>query len=181
MNPYFVPGACFEDAFQVKVRPFNALTLSKAFGIAGGFIGGKQVLIDYLKQKARPFLFSTGLDMSMCNAGIAIVNEMEKSDERVKMLWDNAKYLQAKFVETGYSIGDTVTPITPFMVYDEALATELTAKLFEKNILVSPIMYPTVALGKARIRLMLSAAHSKDLLDYAFDVITSTYEEIKNK
>lgn len=154
-------------------------TLSKAFGIVGGFIGGKKVLIEYLNQKSRPFLFSSGLDMGMAYAGIQIVNAMSKDSSRVDKLWENARYLQNKITEGGYSIGNTETPITPFMVYDEKIATELTKRLFEEQILVSPIIYPTVALGKARIRLMVSALHKKEDLDYAYDKITTIYEDIK--
>lgn len=154
-------------------------TLSKAFGIAGGFIGGKKELIEYLNQKSRVFLFSSGLDMGLCYAGLKIIDEMEKSDERVLKLWDNAKYLQDKFTSNGYSIGNTMTPITPFMVGEEALATNLTKKLFEEGILVSPIIYPTVAKGKARIRLMISSSHSKEQLDQAYEAVTRNYEQLK--
>lgn len=156
-------------------------TLSKAFGIVGGFIGGKKVLIEYLNQKSRPFLFSTGLDMGMCYSGIKIIEAMEKDSSRVDKLWENAKYLQDKFTTAGYSIGKTQTPITPFMVYDEAIASELTAALFAENIVVSPIMYPTVAEGKARIRLMVSALHTKEDLDLVYERITALYEDIKAK
>lgn len=151
-------------------------TLSKAFGIAGGFIGGKTELIEYLNQKSRVFLFSSGLDMGLCNAGLKIIDELEASDERVKRLWDNAKYLQTKFTDNGYSIGNTMTPITPFMVGSEENATTLTKMLFEEGILVSPIIYPTVAKGKARIRLMISSVHSKQQLDTAYEAIVRNYE-----
>lgn len=156
-------------------------TLSKAFGIVGGFIGGKRILIEYLNQKARPFLFSSGLDMGMAYAGIQIVKAMQQDSSRVEKLWENAKYLQNKIINGGYSIGNTQTPITPFMVYDEKIASELTKRLFDEQILVSPIIYPTVALGKARIRLMVSALHKKEDLDYAYEKISSIYEQIKSE
>ncbi len=154
-------------------------TLSKAFGIAGGFIGGRRELIEYLNQKSRVFLFSSGLDMGLCSAGLKIIEEMDQSDERVTRLWENAKYLQDKFTNGGYSIGNTMTPITPFMVGAEAKATELTKMLFEEGILVSPIIYPTVAKGKARIRLMISALHTKEQLDQAYEAVTRNYELLK--
>ncbi len=154
-------------------------TLSKAFGIAGGFIGGRRELIEYLNQKSRVFLFSSGLDMGLCYAGLKIIDELEKSDERVKKLWNNARYLQTKFTDNGYSIGNTMTPITPFMVGEEALATELTKALFEEGILVSPIIYPTVAKGKARIRLMISSVHTKEQLDHAYEAVTRNYQKLK--
>lgn len=152
-------------------------TLSKAFGISGGFIGGNKVLIDYLKQKARPFLFSTGLDMAMCGAGLKVVEKMSASDERVTQLWDNAKYLQSQLKAKGFDTWVTETPISPIIVKDEALATMMTQELFARNILVSPIMFPTVAKGLARIRLMVSAAHTKEDLDYAIAQI----EEVGKK
>ncbi|MGL4589074.1 MAG: aminotransferase class I/II-fold pyridoxal phosphate-dependent enzyme [Mycoplasmatales bacterium] len=153
-------------------------TLSKAFGIVGGFIGGKKILIEYLNQKARPFLFSSSLEQSMCSAGIQIIDELLRTDERVQKLWENAKYLQSKFIEDGYSIGDTMTPITPFMVYDEKIATELTKLLFEDNILVSPIIYPTVGLNKGRIRIMVSALHTKEQIDYVYGKIIHHYKTL---
>ncbi len=154
-------------------------TLSKAIGIAGGFIGGKKSLIEYLNQKSRVFLFSSGLDMGLCYSGMKIIEEMEKDSSRVEKLWENAKYLQNKFTSNGYSIGETMTPITPFMVGEEKIATELTKRLFDEKILVSPIMYPTVAKGKARIRIMISAVHTKEQMDKLYDKITSIYSEIK--
>ncbi len=156
-------------------------TLSKAFGIAGGFIGGKKSLIEYLNQKSRVFLFSSGLDMGLCHAGLKIIEELKNDTARVDQLWDNARYLQAKFTDNGYDVGNTMTPITPFMVGDEKLATMLTEALFEEGILVSPIMYPTVGKGLARIRLMISASHSKEQLDYTYDKITSHFERLKYK
>ncbi|MFV0246463.1 MAG: aminotransferase class I/II-fold pyridoxal phosphate-dependent enzyme, partial [Mycoplasmatales bacterium] len=86
---------------------------------------------------------------------------------------------QNKFLDNGYSIGDTMTPITPFMVGEEAIATELTKALFEEGILVSPIILPTVPKGKARIRLMISALHTKEQLDFAYDLRTSIYDQMK--
>ncbi len=154
-------------------------TLSKAIGIAGGFIGGKKSLIEYLNQKSRVFLFSSGLDMGLCYSGMKIIEEMEKDSSRVEKLWENAKYLQNKFTSNGYSIGNTMTPITPFMVGEEKIATELTKRLFDKKILVSPIMYPTVAKGKARIRIMISALHTQEQMDKLYEEITTIYSEIK--
>lgn len=154
-------------------------TLSKALGIAGGFIGGRKELIEYLNQKSRVFLFSSGLDMGLCYAGLKIIDEMERTNERNTKLWENAKYLQDKFVNGGYSIGNTMTPITPFMVGSEENATALTKLLFDEGILVSPIMYPTVAKGKARIRLMISSLHSKEQLDRAYEAVTRNYNNLQ--
>jgi len=158
---------------------FEIGTLSKAFGIAGGFIGAKKEVIEFLKQKARPFLFSTGLDSAMCGAGLVTVEKMTQSDEQVKKLWNNAKYLQESLKSKGFNTWKTVSPITPVIVGDEAKASQLTKMLFDKNILVSPIMYPTVAKGLARIRLMPSALHSKEDLDKAVETIEMCAKELE--
>ena len=157
---------------------FEIGTLSKAFGIAGGFIGSKKEVVEFLKQKARPFLFSTGLDSAMCGSGLKVVELMSNSDENVKKLWENARYLQSELKARGFNTWKTQSPISPVIIGKEAMATEMTKVLFEKNILVSAIMYPTVAKGLARIRLMPSAAHTKEDLDKAIEAITEAGKEL---
>ncbi|MGY4687670.1 glycine C-acetyltransferase [Petrotoga sp. DB-2] len=149
-------------------------TLSKAFGVVGGFIAGKKVLIDYLKQQARPFLFSSSLSPSETAAALEATKTLYESNNLVKKLWDNAKYFQSKIKEMGYNIGGTETPITPVMIYDEKRTKEFSSKLYEEGIFASSIVYPTVPKGKARIRVMISALHSKDDLDFAL----SKFEKI---
>jgi len=149
-------------------------TLSKAFGVVGGFIAGKKVLIDYLKQQARPFLFSSSLSPSETAAALEATKTLYESNDLVKKLWDNAKYFQSKIKEMGYNIGGTETPITPVMIYDEKRTKEFSSKLYEEGIFASSIVYPTVPKGKARIRVMISALHSKDDLDFAL----SKFEKI---
>ncbi|ABX32250.1 pyridoxal phosphate-dependent acyltransferase [Petrotoga mobilis SJ95] len=149
-------------------------TLSKAFGVVGGFIAGKKVLIDYLKQQARPFLFSSSLSPAETAAALEATKILYESDDLVKKLWDNAKYFQSKIKEMGYDIGGTETPITPVMIYDEKKTKEFSSKLYEEGIFASSIVYPTVPKGKARIRVMISALHSKEDLDFAL----SKFEKI---
>ncbi|HCX73987.1 MAG TPA: 8-amino-7-oxononanoate synthase [Candidatus Cloacimonas sp.] len=144
-------------------------TLSKAFGVVGGFIAGKKVLIDYLKQQARPFLFSSSLSPSETAAALEATKTLYESNDLVKKLWDNAKYFQSKIKEMGYNIGGTETPITPVMIYDEKRTKEFSSKLYEEGIFASSIVYPTVPKGKARIRVMISALHSKEDLDFALN------------
>jgi len=144
-------------------------TLSKAFGVVGGFIAGKKVLIDYLKQQARPFLFSSSLSPSETAAALEATKTLYESNNLVKKLWDNAKYFQSKIKEMGYNIGGTETPITPVMIYDEKKTKEFSSKLYEEGIFASSIVYPTVPKGKARIRVMISALHSKEDLDFALN------------
>lgn len=149
-------------------------TLSKAFGVMGGFVTGPEVLIDYLRQRARPFLFSSGLTPADTAAAIAAVDMLLESDEPVKTLWDNAAYFQKGLKEAGFDTGGTQTPITPVMLGEAKLASEFSKKLFEKGIFAQSISYPTVPRGKARIRCMVSAAHSKQDLDFALEKFVET-------
>ena len=153
-------------------------TLSKAFGVMGGYITGPKGLIDYLKQKGRPFLFSSGLTAADTAAAIAAVDVLVESDELVRKLWDNAAYFQKGLKEAGFDIGKTQTPITPVMLGDEGTAVTFSKKLFDKGIFAQSIAYPTVAKGKARIRCMLSAAHQKEDLDFALATFTEVAKEM---
>lgn len=141
-------------------------TLSKGFGVLGGVIAGKKELIEYYKQKGRPFLFSTGLTVADSAAVIEVINILSSSGALVKKLWSNAEYLKAEFSKLGFDTGHSETPITPVMLGDENLAKEFSAKLFQEGVFATPIKFPMVALGKARIRVMPSASHSKKDLDY---------------
>ena len=147
-------------------------TLSKAFGVMGGFITGDQVLIDYLKQRGRPFLFSTGLTPADTAAAIAAVDVLLGSDRLVRKLWDNAAYFRAALAKAGFDTGRTETPITPVMLGEEKFTTEFSKGLFDEGVFASAIKYPTVARGKARIRCMLSASHEKSDLDFAVEKFT---------
>ncbi len=140
-------------------------TFSKAFGVLGGVITGKKELIEYYKQKGRPFLFSTGLTVADTAAIIEAIRVLTKSGSLVKKLWDNARYLKDGLKRLGFDIGRSETPITPVMLGDENLAKNFSAKLFENSIFAPPIKFPMVAMGKARIRVMPSASHSKKDLD----------------
>ncbi|HLE48825.1 MAG TPA: glycine C-acetyltransferase [Patescibacteria group bacterium] len=142
-------------------------TLSKAFGVVGGFASGKKIIIDLLRQKARPFLFSSALTIPDTAAAIAAVDILTKSGSLVKKLWSNSDYFKSQMKNNGFDIGTSATPITPVMLGDEKLAKNFAKKLFENGIFATPITYPTVALGKARIRVMISASHSKKELDKA--------------
>ncbi|HZJ18604.1 MAG TPA: glycine C-acetyltransferase [Patescibacteria group bacterium] len=136
-------------------------TLSKAFGVVGGFITGKKALIDFYRQKARQFLFSNGLSIPDTAALIETVNILEESDELVKKLWENADYLKKNFVKLGFNTGKSESPITPVILGDENLAKDFSAKLFENGVFATPIKFPMVPMGTARIRVMPSAAHTK--------------------
>lgn len=161
-------GRGIVDHFKLHERvDIEIGTLSKAFGVVGGYVAGRKELIDYLKQRSRPFLFSSPLSPADTAAALEAVKILMESDERVKKLWDNAKYFKEKMNALGFDTGHSETPITPVMLYDAKLATEFSKKLFEEGVFAQAIGYPTVPKGKARIRVMISAVHTKDDLDFA--------------
>lgn len=153
-------------------------TLSKAFGVLGGVIAGKKELVEYYRQKGRPYLFSTGLSVADCAAVIEGVRILSKSNRLVTTLWSNAKYLRDRFTKMGFDTGVTQTPITPVMLGDENLAKEFSAKLFARGVFATPIKFPMVALGKARIRVMPSAVHTKKDLDTGLAAFEAVGKEL---
>ena len=153
-------------------------TLSKAFSVMGGFITGKKTLIDFYKQKARQYLFSNALTIPDTAAILEGVKILEESDLLVKKLWDNAKYLKEKFAKLGFETGSSKTPITPVMLSEEELAKNFSAKLFEEDVFATPIVFPMVAKGKARIRVIPSAAHSKQDLDFGLRAFEKIGKEL---
>lgn len=154
-------------------------TISKAFGVIGGYVAGKKELIEYLRQKARPFLFSSSLSPADVAASIEAVKILEESDELVKKLWDNAKYFKDALKKLGFDTGHSETPITPVMLYDAKIASDFSKKLFEEGIFAQSIGYPTVPKGKARIRVMISAVHTKEDLDFAIEKFAKVGKELK--
>lgn len=144
-------------------------TFSKAIGGMGGFVAGRHELIDYLKQKARPFLFSSALNPGEAAAVLKSLEIMERDDSLLKKLWSNSEYLKEKLKSIGFDTGHSKTPITPVMIGGEKETVEFSKALYEAGIFASPIVYPTVAKGTARIRLMPSAVHSREDLKYAGD------------
>ena len=157
---------------------FEVGTLSKAFGIVGGFVSGKQKVIDFLKQKARPFLFSSAVTPADAGASIEAINIMTESDERVKKLWKNTNHFKAGMKELGFDTGISETPITPVMLGEAHVAQEFSKKLFEKGIFAMSIGFPTVPRGKARIRVMISSSHSIEDLDFALKIFEETGKEL---
>ncbi len=146
-------------------------TMSKAFGVVGGYIAGAKRLTDYLMQKGRPFLFSSAVTAADVAACIAAVDTLNKSDDLVKKLWSNTRFFQDRIKQLMFNIGMTRTPITPVIIGDAKVAKDFSQKLFDVGIFAQPIGYPTVPAGKARIRVMLSATHSEKDLTYAIEHI----------
>ncbi|MCX7750438.1 MAG: glycine C-acetyltransferase [Candidatus Bipolaricaulota bacterium] len=144
-------------------------TLSKAFGVVGGYLAGKAEVVEYLRQRARPFLFSSAATPADVAACIAAVDILQASDEPVKRLWDNARYFKAKMAGLGFDLGNSQTPITPVMLGEATTAWEFSKRLFAEEVFAQAIVYPTVPRGKARLRVMVSAVHTKDDLDFAVE------------
>jgi glycine C-acetyltransferase len=153
-------------------------TLSKAFGVVGGMVAGKEVVIDWLRQRGRPFLFSSAMtvpDTAACLEAVAILNE---STELVDKLWHNAGIFKAGMQEMGFDTGQTETPIIPVMLGDVKVAREFSRRLFDAGLFAMAIGYPTVPQGKARIRVMNSAAHSSEDIETALEIFGEVGKEL---
>lgn len=153
-------------------------TLSKAFGVVGGVVAGNPLVVEWLHQRGRPFLFSSAMTVPDAAACIEALNILEESTELVDKLWDNANYFKAEMRKLGFDTGKSVTPITPVMLGEAPLAQEFSKKLFEKGVFAMSIGYPTVPRGKARIRVMISASHEKEDLDQGLDIFASVGREL---
>ena len=154
-------------------------TLSKAFGVVGGFVAGKEIIIEHLRQKGRPFLFSSALtpaDVAACSAAVDI---LESSDDLVRKLWSNTRYFKEKMRKAGFNTGQSGTPITPVMLGEAKTAQEFSRRLFDEGVFAMAIGFPTVPMGKARIRVMISATHSEQDLDYGIDKFVAVGSELK--
>jgi glycine C-acetyltransferase len=140
-------------------------TMSKAFGVVGGVVAGKQIIVDWLRQRGRPYLFSSAMTVPDVAACLAAVDVLETSTELVDRLWDNANFFKRQMVALGFDIGRSQTPIVPVMLGEAPLAQHFSRRLFELGVFAMAIGYPTVPQGKARIRVMSSASHSQSDLE----------------
>ncbi len=145
-------------------------TLSKAIGVLGGYVCGSRDLIEFLYHRARPFLFSTSHPPAVAAACLAAFDVLEQEPERIQALWDNTKYFKAGLQSSGFNTGISETPITPVIVGEAKTAHELSRELFAEGVLATGIGFPTVAKGKARVRTIVAATHTRDELDRALDV-----------
>ena len=156
----------------------EAGTMSKAFGVMGGYVAGSSEIVEYLRQRARPFLFSSAATPPDVAACIAAVDILQETDAPVKKLWDNASYFKAEMQRLGFDTGHSETPITPVMLGEAKTAWDFSKRLFDEDVFATAIAFPTVPKGKARIRVMLSAAHSKDDLDFALEKFAKVGKEL---
>jgi glycine C-acetyltransferase len=153
-------------------------TLSKAFGVVGGVIAGKQVVVDYLRQKARPNLFSSATTPADTAACLAAVGILERSTDLVDRLWANAERFKRGMKELGFDTGQTETPIVPVMLGEVALAKEFSSKLFDAGVFAMALGFPTVPRGTARIRVMNTASHSEEDLDFGLAAFEKVGREL---
>jgi glycine C-acetyltransferase len=145
-------------------------TLSKAIGVLGGYVCGSRDLIEFLYHRARPFLFSTSHPPAVAAACLAAFDVLEQEPERMQALWTNTRYFKQGLTAAGFDTGISETPITPVIVGEAKLAHELSRALFQEGVLATGIGFPTVAKGRARVRTIVTATHTKDELDRALDV-----------
>jgi glycine C-acetyltransferase len=140
-------------------------TMSKAFGVVGGVVAGNSLVVEWLRQRGRPFLFSSAMTAPDAAACLASLDLLEESTELVDRLWANTSYFKEGMKNMGFDLGKSVTPITPVMLGEAPLAQQFSRELFENGVFAMAIGFPTVPRGKARIRVMISASHEKDDLD----------------
>ena len=145
-------------------------TLSKAFGVVGGVVAGNPKVVEWLHQRGRPFLFSSAMTVPDVAACIEAINILEESTELVDKLWANTRYFKAEMESLGFDTGKSETPITPIMLGEAPLAQQFSKDLFENSVFGMAIGFPTVPRGKARIRVMISAAHENDDLDRGLEI-----------
>jgi len=153
-------------------------TLSKAFGVVGGVIAGKKVLVDWMRQRGRPFLFSSAATAADTAACLAAVDLLEESTELVDRLWANAKLFKAEMKKLGFNTGKSETPITPVILGENQIAQQFSRRLFERGIFAMPIVFPTVPKGTARIRVMISAAHTSSDLEQGLEAFQTVGKEL---
>jgi glycine C-acetyltransferase len=147
-------------------------TLSKAVGVLGGYVCGSRDLIDYLYHRARPLLFSTSHPPAVAAACLAAFDILEQEPERIEKLWSNTRFFKEGLHASGLSTGTSETPITPIMVGEAATAHAFSRALFEEGLFATGLGYPTVPEGKARIRTIVTSAHSQDVLERAIEILT---------
>jgi len=153
-------------------------TLSKAVGVLGGYVCGSRDLIEYLYHRARPFLFSTSHPPAVVGACLAAFDLLENEPERIDELWENTRYFKGALRTAGFDTGTSETPITPILVGEASIAHEFSRRLFENGLWATGIGYPTVPEGRARIRTIVTATHSPELLDRAAEILVRVAKEM---
>ena len=153
-------------------------TLSKAIGVLGGYVAGTRSLVEFLQHRARPFLFSTSHPPGVTAACIAALEVLMEEPQVIERLWENTRFFKAGLTRLGFNTGVSESPITPVIVGDGALAMRLSDRLFESGVFAQGIAFPTVAVGKARVRTIVTATHTRDELQFALDAFASVGREL---
>jgi glycine C-acetyltransferase len=167
------------DHFNVHGRvDVQVGTLSKAFGALGGYVAGTRALIDFLCHRARPFLFSTSHPPAVAAACLAAIDVLLEEPQIIDRLWDNARFFKAGLQSLGFDTGLSESPITPVIVGDGALAMRFSDRLFDNGVFAQGIGFPTVPEGKARIRTIVTATHTREELQFALDTFARVGTEL---
>jgi glycine C-acetyltransferase len=153
-------------------------TLSKAIGSIGGYVAGSRSLIEFLYHRARPFLFSTSHPPSVAATCLAALDVLEEEPQLLDRLWDNTRFFKAGLEALGFNTGLSESPITPVIVGDGALAMKLSDRLFAEGVFAQGIGFPTVPRGKARVRTIVTATHTRPDLQFALDVFARVGREL---
>jgi glycine C-acetyltransferase len=153
-------------------------TLSKAVGVLGGYVAGSQDLRDILIQRARPFLFSTSHPPAVAAACREAIRVMQDEPDLIERLWSNTRRFKAELKRLGFDTGTSETPITPVMMGDPDTAGRFSQRLFDEGVFAQPVVYPTVAIDKARIRTIVTAAHGEEQLDRALETFATVGREL---
>jgi glycine C-acetyltransferase len=153
-------------------------TLSKAIGVLGGYVAGSRLLIDYLMNRARPILFSTSHPPAVTAANLAALDVLEQEPQRIERLWENTRFFKEGLTRLGFNTGQSQTPITPVIAGESALATRLSARLFEEGVFAQAIVFPTVARDLARVRTIVTASHTKEDLVRALEAFERVGREL---
>ncbi|MBJ9991074.1 MULTISPECIES: glycine C-acetyltransferase [Paenibacillus] len=157
---------------------FQIGTLSKAIGVVGGYVAGSKQLIEWLKLRSRPFLFSTSQPPAVIAACIAAVDILMNDKELIDKLWENGRFLKDGLRALGYDIGHSETPITPCIIGDEVKTQQFSKRLIEEGVYAKSIVFPTVPKGTGRIRNMPTAAHTKEMLEQVIGVYEKVGKEM---
>jgi glycine C-acetyltransferase len=168
------------DHFGVQGRvDIQVGTLSKALGGLGGYVAGSRALVDFLRHRARPFLFSTSHPPAVAASCIAALDVLLNEPQLIERLWENARFFKSGLNALGFDTGLSESPITPVMVGDGALAMTLSEGLFDRGVFAQAVAFPTVAHGRARVRTIVTATHARDELQFALDVFEKVGRELR--
>ena len=173
-------GRGIVDHFGLEGRvDIDMGTLSKAFGSLGGYIAGRKDLRDYLINVARSFIFTTAHPPSVAAASMEAIRMIQDEPEHLQQLWENTRYFKKAMIDLGFDIGYSQTPITPVMAGESKEAMELSRQLFEEGLFAKPIVFPLVAKDKARVRINVTAQHTREDLDEAVAIFEKVGKRMK--